>query len=368
MSNFPISFFLEAAMRLIEVNDIKTGMKLAKTIYSLDGRMLLSRGTTLKRNYIDKLKELGIYGLYIDDEISNDIKIDDVISEETRLHARVLVKKVMDDISNNRHVDLSQIGEPVNRIIDELVYNKNVMVNMEDVRSIDSYTFSHSVNVCVLSIITGINLGYNQLKLKELGMGALLHDIGKTKVSQDIIKKPGSLSPEEFEEMKKHTVYGHEILKPYPEIGYTARFIVLAHHERFDGTGYPLGIKGKEIHDFARIVAVADVYDALTSDRVYRRRIGRDQAIGYIASMEGKHFDREIIKAFLRSIPIYPLGAIVLLSTREKAIVADVNKDFPTRPLVRVIEDEYGNKCKVPKEIDLSKVNDITILQVCNDI
>ncbi|MBA1334214.1 MAG: Metal-dependent phosphohydrolase [Firmicutes bacterium] len=355
-------------MRRISVDKIITGMRLSKSINLIDGRMLLSKGMPLKESYIDKLKNLGIYQVYIDDEISSDLHVDDVISEETRFHARVQVKKLMEDISSSGAIDLCPIGDTVNTIIDELIYNKNIMVNLDDVRSVDDYTFSHSVNVCVLSIITGINLGYNQTRIKEMGMGALLHDIGKTKVSNEIIKKPGFLHPVEMEEMKKHAEYGHEILKSFPEIGYTSRFVVLAHHERCDGSGYPLGLKGEETHEFVKVVAVADVFDALTSDRIYRRRVERQEAVEYLTSMSGKLFDCDIVKAFIRSVPVYPIGTIVELSTGQKAIVLDNNRDFPTRPRVRIIEDEKRNRVQKCDVIDLLKINNITVLRECRDI
>lgn len=355
-------------MRKISVDKITTGMRLSKPINLIDGRMLLSKGMPLKESYIDKLKNLGVYQVYIDDEISGDLYIEDVISEETRFHARVQVKKLMEDILSGGAIDLYPIGDTVNRIIDELIYNKNITVNLDDVRSVDDYTFAHSVNVGVLSIITGINLGYNQTRIKELGIGALLHDIGKTKVPNEIIKKPGFLDYLEMEEMKRHTEYGHGILKFFPEIGYTSRFVVLAHHERCDGSGYPLGLKGEETHEFVKVVAVADVFDALTSDRIYRQRVGRQEAVDYITSMAGKLFDCDIVKAFISSVPVYPIGTIVELSTGQKAIVLDNNKDFPTRPKVRIIEDGKRSKEQKSDVIDLLKMNNIMVLRECTDI
>ncbi len=355
-------------MRIIDVSGIRTGMRLAKDIYLCNGSMLLAEGMPLKESYIDKLTALGVYTIYIHDDISQGIEISDVIHEETRLHARALVKTTMDHIARNRSLGFDAISNTMNNIIDELIYNRNIVINLEDIRTVDTYTFSHSVNVAVLAIVTGIKLGYDFRRLKELGMGALLHDIGKMKVPPEILNKPGVLTQEEFEEVKRHTIYGHESLKAYPEIGYRARFIVLAHHERYDGLGYPIGIKGKRIHEFTRIVSVADVYDALTSDRVYRRRINRDQALEYILSMCNKHFDKEIVEAFIESIPMYPLGAIVRLNTNEKGIVVKVEKSCPKKPVVRVITDPYGIRYDDHREIDLMNTGDIEIVEICSGI
>lgn len=355
-------------MRRIPVKRIKSGMKLARPVFSSDGRFLLSCGTVLKKSFIEKLQALCVNEVYIEDNISEDILIHEIISEETRLQARVAVKKVMNDIAVNEYVDIAPVNDIVNKIVDDLVYNRNILFNLQDIKSIDDYTFSHLVNVCVLSLITGISLGYNQVKLNRLGVGALLHDIGKVKVPEYIINKPDSLNYFELEKAKKHTEYGHEILKKNPEIAYTSRFIALAHHERYDGTGYPLGLKGVDIHEFVRIVSIADVYDAITSDRTYKKRVSRNDALEYLMAMVDRQFDYEIVKVFIRNIPVYPLGSIVLLSTGDKGIVVKAHKNFTTRPVVRVIKDSMGKLYRKYKEIDLRNINSITIKAVCEDI
>ncbi len=355
-------------MRKIPVHSIKPGTKLARGIYCSDGRLLLAEGTALSKSYIRKLTDMGIYHIYVEDEISRGIDIQDVISGRTRIQARTLIKKVMEDISSGDRIDVSAVNNVVESIMDELIDNRNIMLNIEDIKTIDDYTFSHSVNVCTLSMVTGLELGYNKVQLKKLGVGALLHDIGKMRVSRDIINKPDLLSEEEYEEIKKHTIYGHEILKENPDITYTSRFVALAHHERYDGSGYPLALKGKDTHEFVKIVSVVDVYDALTSDRVYKNRMERHEAIEYIMSMTGRYFDHRVVEAFVKNIPAYPPGSIVLLSTGEKAIVTASNKNFPTRPVVRVVKDSRGNSYDRYREIDLKDVNNITIKVVCDEI
>jgi HD-GYP domain-containing protein (c-di-GMP phosphodiesterase class II) len=141
-----------------------------------------------------------------------------------------------------------------------------------------------------------------------LGVGALLHDIGKLKIPEEILKKPSQLTVEEFEEIKKHTTYGYEILKNFENISMESAFIALGHHERFDGSGYPLQLRGENIYQFARIVAVADVYDALTSDRVYRKKLKPHESVEYITSLGTDHFDKEIVDNFIKHIAVYQLG------------------------------------------------------------
>lgn len=355
-------------MRRILVEKLREGMILARTLHSYDGNILLNAGIILKNSYISKLKDLGIRELYVEDEISSDIIINDVIAEETRFEARINIKNAMDSIRYGRSLDVMPIRNSVCKMIDELMDMKDTMVNLQDLKTNDQYTFSHSVNVCVLALITGISLKYDEGKLRELGIGAMLHDIGKTKVPKEVLNKPGNLTTEEYDIVKKHTNYGYELLKKSQVLSTYASYIALTHHERYDGGGYPLGLKGAEIHEFAKIVAVADVYDAMTSDRIYRKRININDAVEYLVGMGEHQFDYNIVKAFLEHITIYPPGTCVLLNSGEKAIVVDINKKYPNRPIIRILFDQEGQRLREPLEIDLTKNNTLLIDEILDDI
>ena len=183
-------------MRKILVDKVKEGMVLGRTLYSSEGNVLLNAGIILKSSYIAKFKDLGIREVYVEDEISRDIVLKDVITEETRFEARVNIKNAMDSIRYGNSLDVKPIRDSVCKMIDELMDVKDTMVNLQDLKSNDQYTFSHSVNVCVLSLITGISMKYDEEKLKEIGIGAMLHDVGKIKIPQEILNKPGSLTKE----------------------------------------------------------------------------------------------------------------------------------------------------------------------------
>ncbi|MFZ5351742.1 MAG: HD-GYP domain-containing protein [Bacillota bacterium] len=355
-------------MRRIHVDKLNNDMVLAKTIYSSDGNILLNAGIKLKEIYINRFRELGITEIYIDDHISHDIVADDVISEETRFEARIAVKHAMDSMKMRNSLNIKQARNVVGKIVDELMNVPDAMVNLQDLKTTDNYTFNHSANVCVLSVITGISMGYDKERLRQLGLGALLHDIGKVKIPQEILNKPASLTPEEFEEIKKHSSYGYEILKRSMDLSTYASYVALTHHERYNGSGYPLGLRGEEIHEFSRIVAVADVYDALTSDRVYKKRSNINDAIEYLIGMGYHQFDYGIVRNFIEHIAIYPSGVCVKLNTGEIAIVVDVNKKYPNRPIVRIFKDRDGNEIKELNEIDLTKYNNILIEDIIEDI
>ncbi|MDD4503580.1 MAG: HD-GYP domain-containing protein [Clostridiaceae bacterium] len=355
-------------MRKILVDKVKEGMVLARTLHSYDGNILLNAGIILKNSYIAKFSDLGIREVYVEDEISRDIVLKDVVSEETRFEARINIKNAMDSIRYGNSLDVKPVRNSVCNMIDELMDVKDTMVNLQDLKSNDQYTFSHSVNVCVLSLITGISMKFDEEKLKELGIGAMLHDVGKIKIPSKILNKPGSLTTEEFNIVKKHTSYGYELLKKSKVLSTYASYIALTHHERYDGEGYPLGLRGEEIHEFARIVSVADVYDAITSDRVYKKRVNINEAVEYLIGMGDHQFDYNIVRNFIEHITIYPPGTCVLLNDGEKAIVVDVNKKYPNRPIIRILVDKEGQIPMEPVEIDLTKNNTLLISEIIDDI
>ena len=352
-------------MRRVLLKNVQYNMKLARTIYSDEGGILLSKGVTLKKEYIKRLDALGISDIYIQDEFSHDIEVNDVIHEQIRNETKLLIKQIMHNYKVGIELNASSVKKVVNTILDELLGTKDILVNLIDIKTVDDYTFAHSVNVCVLSIITGINIGLNQLKLRDLGVGALLHDVGKTLIPQEILKKPSKLDNDEFEQIKKHTILGYELLKKNANISSTSAYIALAHHERFNGSGYPLSIAGEKIHLFARIVAIADVYDALTSDRVYRKKVSVHEVIEYINGLGTQHFDSVVVEYFIQNIASYPVGTGVLLSNGYKGIVVEVSRNLPKRPIIRIVYDQEDNKVEKHEIIDLKKVLNITIKDTC---
>ena len=355
-------------MRRISVERLNEGMVLAKTLYSIDGNILLNSGIKLKESYISKFREIGIGEIYINDNLSSDIVIKDVISDETRFEARMAVKKAMDNVINGNNMDIKPVRNVVGKIVEELLSVQDAVINLQDIKTLDNYTFSHSASVCVLSAVTGISMGYDGNKLRELCLGALLHDIGKTKIPNEILNKPGPLTDVEYEMIKKHSRFGYDILKQSSDISAYTSYVALTHHKKYNGEGYPLGLKGKAIHEFSRIVSIADVYDAMTSNRVYRRRLNISEVVEYIVSLGDCQFDYEIVKKMMGHISVFPLGSYLTLSTGETAIVVDNNKKYPNRPVVRLIKDPNGVEYEKFNEIDLTSYNNITITDVIDDI
>lgn len=339
-------------------------MIVAKAIYNSDGGVLLRSGVKLTDIFINRLSTLAIPSVYIKDSLFDDSKYQDVISEETRIATIRAVKESFNNLEQARRLNISMVQSLVDNILDELLENPNVLINLSDIRLFDDYTFAHSVNVCVLALLTAIILGYDKYKLKELGIGALLHDVGKTRIDKEILNKPDDLTKDEFEEIKRHTEYGFEILRQYPDVSLLAAHIALQHHERWDGYGYPRSLAGENIHEYARITAVADVYDALLADRPYRPSYTINQAITIIKRMSVIYLDERCVNALVANVAVYPLGSIVQLNTGDYGIITDVNQDTPTRPVIKVFCDKHGRRLPHEHEIDLSKLSTIVIFKI----
>ena len=351
-------------MKRIAIYTAMPDMILAKDIYSRNGRLLLRKGAALTEEWIDKLMEFGVPTLYVvgdspeDESIVEETRsitaqsgskrmyageVPDMISQKEREEAERVVHDIMFDVKKGLPVKLSEAHNVVEKIIGHLIDVKHIVGKLADIRILDDYTFAHSVNVCIMSLSTGIIMGYSKLRLRELGLGAILHDVGKVKVPDEIINKCGPLTEKEFEEIKRHTILGYEMLNNHSEITPNAAKISLQHHECYNGTGYPNGVKDSDIHEYSRIVALADVYDALTADRVYKNAILPYEAMEIIIASSGYQFDPEIVRIFVENSEIYPIGSTVELNTGEFGVVVDVNRTLPTRPTVQLVTDFEGN-------------------------
>lgn len=344
-------------------------MILAKNLYGRDQSLLLSQGQPIKETYVEKIRRLGYSGVFVSDRLSDDIVIESLISDKLKMSAVSAVKDVFimtvnDDINaGNQAID--NTSKVVEDLIDEILYNRNLMVNMVDLKVFDDYTFYHSVNVAVLSIIVGISLDYPRSSLYKLGLGALLHDIGKIFINKDTLSKKGPLSDEEFKEIKKHPALGYEYLINHYNIPAKSYLGALHHHERYDGTGYPLALKGSRISAIGRLISIADVYDALTSDRPYRKALLPSDAMEYIMGGSGTMFDPQFVSKFTRKIAAFPLGTIVVLSNGIRGIVVKNYEDCCTRPCVRVIsgDDTRSNNRYIDLKDDYGAAN-LTIVDI----
>lgn len=348
-------------MRFVPTFCLREDMVLAKNIYGKNGDLMLRAGTTLNTSYLDGIKRLGYNGIYVDDDLSRDIEVIGIINDNLRRETIKGIKDVFiyaekqDDKDQN--IKIEKTKKFVENIIDEIIENKNLMVNMVDLKVFDDYTFYHSLNVAVLSLVMGVALNLNRSELYKLGIGALFHDVGKVFINKEVINKPGKLSYEEFEEIKKHSEFGYKYLKQEFDIPIKAYVGALEHHERYDGTGYPCGKKGSTICLFGRIISIADVYDALTSDRPYKKAYAPSEAMEYIMANCGNLFDPELVSIFVQKVAPYPIGTCVKLSNGKIGIVLKNYEDCCLRPKIRIFKD--NDRDVEYEEIDLKYDGDI---------
>jgi len=345
----------------IRLEELKPGMVVAKPIYDQDGRVLLNRGVVLRESLIDRLKEIGCPAVYIEVPLAEGIVLPDLVKEETRARSICQVRKAFDDVQAGRPFDIEAIRDTVINIIDEVLANARILVNLTDIRTYDSYTFGHCVNVCVLSILTGHKLQLNELEMRDLAVGAILHDIGKVRIPKEILQKPGPLTEAEFDLVKKHTVHGFEILRQDYDLSILIAHIAYQHHERLQGQGYPRGLKDAQIHRYAQIVAVADSFDAMTSERVYRGAIPPVKAVATLREMSGEFFAPDVVEGLVSTIAIYPIGSWVRLTSGHIGVVVDVNNKHPNLPVVRLVLNPRGERIGTLTEVDLITVNDLFI-------
>lgn len=358
-------------MRKVPVWALEPGMKIARPIYDSRGTLLLNSGIEIKNEYIEHLQKLGIPAVYIVDNIIPDVEIEDVILDETRQKAKKMIGDFTLEVKRQPKESISKliythqgIKNVLQEIIDQLLTNPNLIINLADIRTADSYTFAHSVNVAVMALLTGVSLQIPRSRLRNIGMGALLHDLGKVKIPTSILNKKGKLTPEEYEEIKKHPRLGYEMFKAQRGYVNTASaLIIYQHHERMNGKGYPEKLKGEQIHTFARICAVVDVYDALVADRPYRPAFQPHTAL-HILESAGGEFDPDILRTFFQHIAAYPIGTFVGLSNGLIGIVIYNKAGFPLRPKVRILGYKEGFEPLKPYELNLVEKINIVVEEV----
>lgn len=324
------------------------GMKLSRPIFGPGGELLLQAGAVLTARNIISLRRSGVLSVDMEGPVS--LEDDrDVVTDEVRYSVMTIVREWTLKYYNraavqNGKVELAEISKSVEAVVEEILSGKEIAGSLAEICSADIYTYAHSVDVCLLSLVVGVRLGYSKPRLFRLGVGSLLHDLGKVKVPIEILNKPGELTPDEFNEMKKHPEYGYRMFRDVRGAGLQSMAVILNHHERYDGTGYPRGLKGDKIDEMSAVCSVADVYNAMTTDRVYRKALPPHEAYEMIMASGGLTFDVKVVNAFLECVTPYPAGSMVRLSNGLVGVVCKLNV-VPFRPVIKVL--------KTGEEIDL---------------
>lgn len=262
-----------------------------------------------------------------------------ISANEIRAETESCIDQVFDDVANDRMIDLISVKKIINHTVDGILRNPDAHVSLTQLKNWDSYTAQHSMNVCILALTMGRHIGLPRNELEMLGTGALLHDVGKLMTPLEVLNKPGKLTEEEFKLMKAHPVHGRELLEHRYGLPHLVADMAYSHHERAAGGGYPRGLSGNQLTVWSKIVAIVDVYDAITSDRCYHKGMSPTEALTKMYGWRLTDFDPELLEQFIQCLGIYPVGTLVELTSGEVGIVISVNTTLRLRPQVSLILD-----------------------------
>ena len=381
-------------VRKISSHDLKPGMKVVDLdLPWLSNPFLYAEeGIIESQAKIDKIVDEGFLEVYIDTRYpkthgEGDTSAEIEASIPTKLHsqhdklppqvpveqelpvARIFyddsvrfARKTIQSISNGEALPLQEAEKIVNDVLESITRNYNALLGLIKLRSRDEYTYTHSINVGVLAILLARQMNITEEETRKIGLAGLFHDIGKSRIPDEVLNSPRRLTPDEFDIMKKHPELGLTLVnleKLSPEIVQG----IVEHHEKYNGKGYPRGLKGEEISFVGRLLTIVDVYDALTSKRVYKDPMLPHQALSLMYTMRDEEFDTNILEQFIRSQGIYPVGSVVELSSGWRGLVVQANPDKPLYPQVALLRTPSGNNV-YGEVIDLAKQTQIKIIKV----
>lgn len=383
------------ALKKIPIHKLKPGMFVDELDRSWLNTPFLFHSAQIKtQKQIDKLLHSGIQDVIIDTEKGIDLEEHVVLSQSEKEHltnkqdtqktesphsplfdpvllkdelprAKEIknnvsnaVKNVFNDARMGKAIELTEVKDQVNNIVESIFRNRDALLCLASLKDYDNYTFIHSVNVSILAVSFGRHLNLSKSQLMNIGLGGLLHDIGKTQIPESILNKPGKYTDEEYNIMKRHVSLGMELLNKHDNIPHDAMLFTAQHHERYNGTGYPQRLYGEKISMIGQIGSISDVYDAITYDRVYHKATSCHGTVKRLYEWSDTLFDRDLIEKFIQCIGIYPFGSFVELNTGHCGVVVSVNHETRLKPNILLLFDK-NKKPQSPALVDLiSEVDD----------
>lgn len=364
------------SLQKITLNQIEIGMHLGDVI-DAQGHLLFAAGTSVRSSeQIEMLKKHGIKSVFflknfhsgVDPALIPKNNLDDAANREKEYYKELARAKEVHRITLQtarealisarlgKMVSVKKIEHTAQYIAESVVRNADALVSLSQIKGYDEYTYVHSVNVGILITSLAHSMGYQKDQLMHVSVGGLLHDIGKMGIPESILNKKGKYTPAEFNIMKRHPEIGYNLLKEYKSISKFSRNVVIQHHERYNGNGYPKGLAGDMITEIGVIAAVADVYDAMTTDRVYRAAWTPHRALSMIFQGCDVEYSRRIVELFTKHLGIYPVGSFVKLQSGEMGIVVRVEKGEILAPDVLILYSSDGKKLERPREYRLQKL------------
>lgn len=339
---------------------------LREPILNRDGSLLLKQGTIINYELASRLKKHDInfmdkLEVQTSNQTSDGNYAFDVVSGEDFETSISAVKEVFESVLENEQTGikgaipeeyLELVQTIISDIMEKLMSSEDLLYAVSDLLISDDYTYRHSVNVCILSILTAKAMHYSEEEIKDIALGSLLHDIGKVSVKGGLVQKAGDLGRDEQEEMKKHPEYGYQLIKDIPSIPFSVKQIVRYHHEKLDGSGYPKGLRKMEIPEYVRIVTLCDMYDAMTANRIYRRPMPVYTALEVLMRDCVYKLDSDVFRAMTSTVCIFAMGQGVMLSDGRVGVVSGYRHHSPSRPKVKVID-----YCIKTGELDMEEIN-----------
>lgn len=378
----------------IETNHLKPGQALSCDIFDKN-TVILKKGVKITQGFLDALKRRRILKVRVTSEVATDLGVEvsdsslpeeageasqeemakerareEELFEEAGVEISV-EKALIEDLAVQVEVVFAQLAEgnlsnldelkgKVEEMVKQVISRPNAAVKLFDIKRYDDYTYRHSVNVGLLFVAVGQDF-FPPSKLEELTLGAVLHDIGKTKIPLSIVSKRGPLTESEIVILKRHPTIGRDLLEDFDGLGTDALDIVLSHHERWDGEGYPNGRGAGEISLATEVASVCNVYDSLTSTRCYESRMSFHQAVSIVVQGSDSCFSPRSVSALCKRVGIYPVGSFVLISDGSIAVVKEINPDQIMRPVVMTLYDKSANRVNPPRRVDLADTPGLVI-------
>jgi len=336
----------------------------------------------IREVYIDTEKGLTVKDAPTKEEVNREIQVEmDKVAEskpapvpqvpikdelkkarEIKKEAKKTVHSIMDDVRFGKQIETDKVENVVSKMVKSIFRNQDALLSMGRLKKIDEYTYMHSMSVGVIMIAFGKHLGFDKETLQKVGVGAMMHDIGKMHVPQELLISDKKLDDNEYEIMKEHVVHSRSILEKTDGIPPISIQIASQHHERIDGSGYPDGLKGDEISKFGRAAAIADVYDAMTSKRNYQQRFEPTEVLRKLFEWSEHFYDRQMVQQFIRCVGIYPVGTLVRLESGLLAVILKHGEENLLQPTVKIVYNAMKNRYVKPEIIDLSKNgNDVIV-------
>lgn len=379
-------------LQRVAIDDLKVGMFVEAVTRQTGAMKIKTRGRVKSQQSIEQLRSRGILELAVDpenidpaltpepapeqepepepqdqeepeppiDPTARTRSFDQEIGQASRLYqqAKKLQKKAFADVKAGRKVNCQDMERVADGFIDSVFKNQDALTCMTRIREKDAYLLEHSVNVSVLMTILAKHLRLSKELIHELATGALLHDIGKIKITDDILHKPGKLTPKEMDIMRSHVVYSREILEQAGGLSEVSLDIATNHHERLDGTGYPKAKSADDLSLYSRMIAIVDSYDAMTADRCYKDGMNPIVAFKRLMKDANKCFDATLVQKFIQAIGVHPVGTLVKLKSSKLGIVTQTNFTEPLKPIVKIFFHTRSNHYTEIRDIDLAGSSD----------